>query len=97
MPNVRMSKREYDESHVIKRHTPTKAERQAVWDRMAKRYLKAKGYLGSKLPSNWEWSGGGYCGDVVAFTKSQVRAEVKKILGKKLPVDLVITKVQNVE
>jgi hypothetical protein len=49
------------------------------------------------MPSTWEWTDGNQCGLVVAFTISQVRSEIKKTLGKKLPANLLIEKVQNVE
>jgi hypothetical protein len=68
-----------------------------MWNRMTKRYLKSKGYLGPKIPSIWDWTWNGQSGQVVGHTRSNARAEIKKILGKKLPSDLVITKASHVE
>jgi hypothetical protein len=96
MGNLRLSRREYDNLQVNRHHTPTKAERQVTWDRMTKRYLKSKGYLGPKIPSLWDWTWNDYKGQVIGHTKSDARAEIKKILGKKLPSNLIITKVSHV-
>jgi hypothetical protein len=75
---LRISRAEFFDLHRDTQHTPTKAERRLIWDRLAKKYLKSKGYLQPKPPSTWKWTLGGQSGIVVGHTKSQVKAAFKK-------------------
>jgi hypothetical protein len=94
---ARISRWDYCDLQKTRHRTPTKAARRVMWDRMAKRYLKSKGYLGPKIPSIWDWTCNDQSGRVTGHTRSDARAEIKKTLGKKLPSNLVITKASHVE
>jgi hypothetical protein len=76
--SLRISREEFLELHRDTHRTPTKAERRLVWDRLAKKYLKSKGYLQPKSPPTWKWTLGGQSGTVVCHTISQVKAAFKK-------------------
>jgi hypothetical protein len=75
---LRLSRIEFFNLHQVIPRTPTKAERRLVWDRLAKKYLKSKGYLPPKIPSTWKWTLGDQSGIIVCHTKSQVKAAIKK-------------------
>ena len=74
----------------------TKEQRREIWDRLAKKYLKDKGYLKPKEPAKWCWEGGGQGGVVFAFTRGEARSQIKEALGlsknKRLPVEIQIYK-----
>jgi hypothetical protein len=94
----RTDRRTYSEIQrgVEVRRTPTKEERRVIWDRLAKKYLRSKGYLGPKIPSTWNWAYEGKTGQVTGHCKSDARKEIKKALGIKgarLPIDVVIERV----
>ena len=74
----------------------TKEQRRKIWDRLAKRYLKDKGYLKPKEPAKWVWKLDDQSGVVFAFTCGEARSQIKEILGlsksKRLPVEIQIYK-----
>lgn len=75
----------------------TKEQRRAIWDRLAKKYLKQKGYLKSKKPLEWYWAQGDQDGFVLAFTRGEARSKIKEVLGisknKRLPAEIFIMRV----
>ncbi len=92
--NYRMNRRDFFESRATARTVPRDELRKRV-ERQAKRYLKSKGVIGPKLPSTWQLDiGEQYPLVVVAHTRSEARALIKKELGvKTLPTGLKIKKV----
>lgn len=93
---VRMSRLEYKDLFVEPRRKPNKAERRVMWDRLAKRYLRGKGLIGPKIPTNWTWILDEQIGTVIGHTRSEARSNIKKVLGIKpknrLPVGIIIEK-----
>lgn len=97
---MRLDKFEFSGIHTENPRTPTKEERRVVWNRVAKRYMKAMGYIANKTPSIWLCmapNGNEY--RVSAHTKSEARSVFKGLFGipksGRLPVGTVITKVSN--
>lgn len=74
----------------------TKAERRVIWDQLAKKYLKSKGYLKPKEPAKWLWECDDQGGFVFAFTCGEARSKIKEALGlpksKRLPIGVQIYK-----
>ncbi len=94
----RISRFDYAELHKETLRTPTKEERRVIWDRLAKKYLKSKGYLyAQKFTWLWSLGEGKETGTVEAVNKSEARGLIKKALGipkkKRLPLGIVIRKV----
>jgi hypothetical protein len=93
---LRLSRDDFFELHRDTQRTPTKTERRRIWNQLAKKYLKSKGYLQPKPPVIWKWTSGHQTGTVVAHTKSQAKAALKKEfkLSQRypLPKDLIIEK-----
>lgn|SRR5574340_489578 len=92
-----MSKRTYRtdrhslfEVHKTKPNTLSKEERRVIWNRLAKKYMKTQGYIGSKIPSSWKWKYGEQSGIVQAFTKGEARSQIKKILNLKTLSDILV-------
>lgn len=92
--NYRMSKFDFFESRTVARAMP-RDEQQKQVNCQAKRNLKSRGIIGPKLPSTWHLDiGEQYPLVVVAHTRSEARALIKKELGiKTLPTGLKIKKV----
>lgn len=63
-------------------------------NRVIKRMNKAAGYDTAKKPATWSYDVEGQTGTVVAHTRSEARAEIKKALGWKgrLPVGITVEK-----
>ena len=63
-----------------------------------KKQMKAQGTIANKVPFIWEWRCGDEFGTVSSFTRSEARAEIKKMLNiskkKPLPRDVQIRKVE---
>ncbi len=74
-------------------------ERRALWDRLAKKFLKQRGIIPAKQPSVWVWTCGARSGFVSAFTRSEARARAKEALGfrkkDRLPTNVTIEKIEN--
>ncbi len=81
------------------RHPLGRLERRAIWDRLAKKFLKLKGAIPTKQPSVWAWTYGNQTGFVSAFTKSEARARTKEALGLKkknrLPINVILEKIED--
>jgi hypothetical protein len=62
-------------------------ERRAVVKRHIKQQMKKSGAIEDKTPHTWEWSYADREGMVRAFTKSEARSKIKKVIGiaKKRP------------
>jgi hypothetical protein len=94
---ARVSKFEVAEAYRETQKPLTKAERRVIWDRLAKKFLRAQGYIAPKIPLKWQWSLGEQSGVVEAFTKSEARAAVKRALNlskkRRLPVEVCLEKV----
>lgn len=79
--NVRMSSSDYFDLHTEKQKPLIKSERRKIWDRLAKKYLRARGYIGPKIPAIWAWEYLDQNGSVTAHTLSEAKSQVKKLLG----------------
>jgi len=75
----------------------TKVEQVEYINRMVKRANKAAGYVTTKQPATWNYAVNGQSGTVVAHTRSEARAEIKRAVGIKkkdrLPVGITLEKV----
>jgi len=73
----------------------SKTDQVAYLNRAVKRANKASGYVTAKKPATWSYTVNGQDGTVVAHTRSEARAEIKKELGLKgrLPVGVKIERV----
>ena len=93
--NYRMSRYDFLASQPTGKSVITQKDRAAFISRLVKRYMKEEGTIGPKLPSTWQIDiGESKKLEVVAFTRSEARAKLKKELGvKRLPVGIKIEKV----
>lgn len=90
MPQLRMTSYEFAQSQVSKKRKATRQEQESEFNQLTKKYLKARGIIGPKTPSTWEYDGGA----VLAMTRSEARAIIKAKLGlKRLPVGFNLEKV----
>ena len=77
----------------VKKQATQLKELRIAFNRAVKKQLKASGNIEDKSPYVWEWVSNDQSGTVTALTGSEARAEIKKVLGKKLPRDLQIERI----
>ena len=69
-------------------------------DRDKKRRAKIEGRIGDAIPFEWEWCFEDQQGTLLAFTASEARAQIKKLLQipkkKRLPWEVVLQRVEYV-
>jgi|WetSurMetagenome_2_1015567.scaffolds.fasta_scaffold14634_10 hypothetical protein len=91
----RTSRLDYFESRCGKPVKIPAETQQLRKDRLAKRFLKSKGIIGSKIPYMWQAETGE---KVVAYTKSEARSLIKKNLQvRHLPVGFKLERISLIE